>query len=307
MSEEVRENPLGRQSKILFWNRQESQEQEEKIYGDAFINFIYGTQVGQGLAESVLSKAFVSKAYGFYQSLAWSRHKIRPFVEQFQIPMEEFEAGPFRTFNDFFIRKFRSGARSFVQNEREMPAFSEARYLAYERVTEDQKFPVKGSCLSAAGLLGKPQWAKVFEGGPLLLARLCPTDYHRFHFPDSGTLIESYRIPGRLHSVNPIALRFRNEIFITNERQVSILETRNFGKLAYIEVGATCVGKIVQTHEPGRPFNRGDEKGYFLFGASTVIVLGVPRAWKPDADLMDQTSRCRESLVRLGECVATRI
>jgi phosphatidylserine decarboxylase len=108
-----------------------------------------------------------------------------------------------------------------------------------------------------------------------------------------------------LHSVNPIALKQRSKIFITNERHVSILETKHFGKLAYIEVGALCVGKIVQTHKESEPFSKGDEKGYFLFGGSTVILIGQAGRWNLDEDLLLKTRQNQETLVRLGEPIAT--
>jgi len=291
---------------ILYWNRKTSQEEVEQVYGDAALRWVYGTKPGQKLADGFLSKAFLSQLYGAYQSSPLSGHKVLPFIKEFRIPMEEYEEGPFETFNDFFIRKFKPSSRPFVQSPGELPAFAEARYLAYEKILPEQKFPVKGSQLSANALLGSEEKAKPFQGGPLLLARLCPTDYHRFHFPDSGEILESYTIHGKLHSVNPMALRYKDEIFATNERQVSILQTRGFGKLAYIEVGALCVGKIVQSHKD-KKFERGDEKGYFLFGGSTVIVLGEPGAWKPDEDLLKQSSKNRESLVRLGEKVGTAV
>jgi phosphatidylserine decarboxylase len=133
-----------------------------------------------------------------------------------------------------------------------MPAFAEARYLAFESIHEDQVFPVKGGFLSAESLLGSHEKAAPFVGGPLLLARLCPVDYHRYHYPDAGRTLDAYTIQGQLHSVNPVALAQRGEIFIRNERRVSILETQHYGKLAYIEVGALCVGKIIQSYDEAR-------------------------------------------------------
>lgn len=289
---------------ITYWDRARRSEETEVVYGDALVRWLYGTRPGQTLADRVLSRRLVSQAYGAYQSSPLSRRRIEPFIREFRIPMGEYEDPGFRSFNEFFIRRFRPGAREFVSEPGRMPAFAEARYLAYERVDPGQTFPVKGAELSPAALLGSEARARRFAGGSLLIARLCPVDYHRFHYPDDGLTLEHYLIPGAFHSVNPLALRYRGEIFSTNERQATILETRHFGKLAYIEVGAMCVGRIVQTHPPAEPFARGDEKGYFLFGASTVIVLGEAGAWKPDEDLMQQTARHRESLVRLGEGVA---
>ncbi|MEO5970749.1 MAG: phosphatidylserine decarboxylase [Bdellovibrionia bacterium] len=294
---------------ISFWNRAKAQEEIEQVYGEDAVRLIYDTKIGQSLAEGVLSRTWFSKLYGTYQASSVSAHKVEPFVKKFNIPMADYEAGPFKSFNEFFIRKFRDGKRPFVSSPSEMGAFAEARYLAYEKILPEQKFPVKGKSLSAAALLGSKDKGKIFEGGPLLLARLCPTDYHRFHFPDAGRVIRSYTIHGKLHSVNPLALKYKDDIFITNERQVSILETQNFGRLAYIEVGALCVGRIIQSFNKGGnlEFKRGQEKGYFLFGGSTVIVLGEPGIWTPDSDLLEQTRQGRETLVCLGDRVGTRI
>lgn len=289
---------------IRIWNRAEGREETEQVYGGAMVDWLYGTKPGQALADGILSRAWISKLYGAYQGARASRHKIVPFIRDFGIRMEEYDEGPFDTFNDFFIRKFRPGARPFETRPDRMPAFAEARYLAFASVTPEQRFPVKGGFLTAEALLGDAREAAAFEGGPLVIARLCPVDYHRYHYPDDGETERSYPVGGLLHSVNPAALRYRGEILATNERRVSLLRTRNFGRLAYIEVGALCVGKIVQTCPENRPFTRGDEKGYFLFGGSTVILLGEAGRWQPDSDLTDRSSRGIESFVRLGEAIA---
>jgi phosphatidylserine decarboxylase len=292
---------------IRIWNRAKGHEEVELVYGGGAIDWLYGTRLGRFLADRVLSAPWFSKLYGAFQSTALSRLKIKPFIRDFSIPMELFEAKKFANFNEFFIRKFRSGARPIAHDAKRMPAFAEARYLAWERISLDQTFPVKGASLTAAALLRSDELAKTFEGGPLMIARLCPTDYHRFHFPDDGTYLTQSRLPGGLHSVNPAALKYYSDIFATNERQVSILQTENFGKLAYIEVGALCVGKIVQTHPTHGSFRRGEEKGYFLFGGSTVIVIGEPGRWVPDADIIQNTAMRREVLICLGEGIASAV
>lgn len=292
-------------AEIRIWNRGKKREEVEKVYGGQWVERLYGNRLGQFLTDQVLSGHWLSKAYGFYESSPVSRKKIEPFIRDFSIPMEEFETGPFRCFNDFFVRRFRPGARPFAAEPWRMPAFAEARYLAFENVAKDDAFPVKGAKLTPSVLLGGDRQAREFEGGPLLIARLCPTDYHRFHFPDSGEVQGHAVIPGALHSVNPLALRYRQEILATNERQVTFLETDHFGKVAYVEVGALCVGKIVQSHSLQGRFERGEEKGYFLFGGSTVIVLGQPGAWSPDADLLERTREGQEVFIQLGDALAT--
>ncbi len=291
---------------IVYWNRETQREETERVYGEKWIRWIYDTRPGQHLTENLLAHHFVSKLYGLVQDSGWSRRKIPRFIKDFEIPMEEFEDTRFNTFNEFFTRAFKPGMRPFPEDLREMGAFAEARYFAFEKVTRDQKFPIKGTALSADVLLGSAERAAPFIGGPVLLARLCPVDYHRFHYPDGGVTQASYRLGGKLHSVNPMALAYRPEILCTNERHVSILDTHQFGKLAYVEVGALCVGKIIQTHPPDMPFKRGDEKGMFLFGGSTVVVLGQPGVWQPDSDLLEQSAQGRETLVKLGQRIAVK-
>ena len=291
-------------TEIKIWNRAKNQEEVEKVYGGEWVERLYGNGLGRLLTDQVLSGHWVSSAYGFFESSAMSRAKIAPFIQNFSIPMHEFEEGPFASFNDFFVRRFKPGMRPFIAAPSQMPAFAEARYLAFEKVGKSDTVPVKGLNLTPSVLLGSEKRAREFEGGPLLLARLCPVDYHRFHFPDGGQIFEHVTLGGPLHSVNPLALKYRPDILVTNERQVTLLETENFGRLAYIEVGALCVGKIVQSHSLTGAFKRGEEKGYFLFGGSTVIVLGQPGKWKPESDLLSRTAQGQEVLVRLGDSVA---
>jgi len=291
---------------IEFWNREKGALETEKVYGEGPLRWLYTTAPGKILTDWVLSRRPVSSAYGWLQDTSWSGRKVEAFIRDFAIPMDEYEGESFRSFNDFFIRRFRPGKRPFCLAPGDLSAPAEARYYAWESVSRDQKLPIKGVGLSAPELIGDPVKARPFIDGPVLLARLCPVDYHRYHYPDSGRTYDSFPVHGRYHSVNPLALAYKGDIFITNERRVSLLETENFGKLAYVEVGAICVGRIVQSHDESRPFRRGDEKGYFLFGGSTVIVLGEKGRWRPDADLLEQTRQNRETYIKIGRRIANQ-
>jgi phosphatidylserine decarboxylase len=291
---------------IQFWNRKLGRLDTESVYGGAMVELLYGNPTGFFLTDSFLSRRAFSLLYGGLQSTSWSARKVEPFVKRFGIKMEEFEPGPFRSFNDFFIRRFRAGARTFPTQPGEMGAFAEARYLAFANV-DHTHFPVKGLRLAATDLLGQIPGIENFYGGPCLLARLCPVDYHRFHYPDNGRSVHSHQEHGRLHSVNPVALERKPDLFLGNEREITLLETENFGRLAFVEVGALCVGKIVQTHPFERPFRRGGEKGYFLFGGSTVIVYGERDRWIPSEDLLANSAKGLETLVQLGDVVAKTV
>jgi phosphatidylserine decarboxylase len=299
---------------IKYFNRITGKVDVEKVYGDWFIKFLYTSFAGQRVG-GIFTNRYFSKLYGGLQDLPNSHKKVRPFIEKFNIPIDEYEPGTrpsldardsYRTFNEFFIRKFKLGKRNFVSESHRMPAFAEARYVGFEAINDKSLYPVKGNFLRAKDLIGNEQVAKIFEGGPLLIARLCPVDYHRYHYPDDGKVLDHYSIPGAFDSVNPMALKFKNQIFIQNERYVSVLQTENFGRLAYIEVGAICVGKIVQSHRWNKPFTRGEEKGYFLFGGSTVIVVGEKGAWKPSQDIISNTDKGIETYLHLGLEVAVK-
>ena len=298
---------------IKYFNRELDTVETEKVYGDKAVRWLYESVPGKAFTK-LLIKRPLSVLYGLAQESKTSHRKVAPFIKNFNINMDEFEpqdgrqiADPYSSFNNFFIRRFKEGARPFQSEASVMPAFCEARYFGFESLTPDSTIPVKGDLLGGQSLLAHEKWGKIFEGGPCLLARLCPVDYHRFHFPDHGEIEDHYRVPGVLHSVNPLALKYNQDIFAINERQVSILNTENFGRLAYVEVGAICVGKIVQTRPMVGSFKRGDEKGYFLFGGSTVIVLGEPGRWRPDQVVLDKTKQGMEVYQKLGTSIAQKL
>jgi phosphatidylserine decarboxylase len=277
---------------------------EERVYGAGWIRWLYGTAFGRMISALVALPPF-SRAYGWFQDRSASTKKIAPFIAQYGIRMADFlpeeggsEEVPYSSFNAFFTRRVAEGARPFAQGH-DFPAPCDARYFAYDALNDSVTVPVKGALFKASALIGNSEWADCFENGPGFIARLCPVDYHRYHYPDDGRLLAGWRIPGALHSVNPWALAERADIFMINERQVSILETVHFGKLAYVEVGATCVGRIVQTHF-GETFSRGEEKGMFLFGGSTVIVIGEPGRWQLDENMVQRTREGTETYLKMG-------
>ena len=297
------------QQPIRFVDHESGDVREEAVYGGAWVRFMYGTAVGRLLSAIVAVPVF-SRFYGWLQDRPRSKQKVAPFIERFGIPMDEFQPtegrsadDPFGSFNEFFTRRVADGARPFAEGE-EFPAPCDARYFGYDQLDAAVEIPVKGRFFAAPALLQNESWQATFAGGPGFIARLCPVDYHRFHFPDDGQVLDRWRIPGALHSVNPWALAERSDIFMINERAVTILETAHFGKLAYVEVGATCVGKIVETHQADT-FRRGDEKGMFLFGGSTVIVLGEPGRWQLDRSVVEHTEQAMESYLKMGRRLAT--
>jgi phosphatidylserine decarboxylase len=291
---------------IPYFNRVTQRIENEKVYGSAWLEWAYQNRLGHFLTDRIFSRRFVSRLFGAYEDSTLSRSRIPDFIRQYEIRMEDFEESAYRNFNEFFIRKFKPGVRPFPASPRIFAAGAEARYLVFQNLRPRQRFPVKGIEIDLSELLGDTALASTFEGGSLLLARLCPVDYHRFHFPFTGKLIRHWRLEGRYHSVNPVAIAVDPRVFLENERQVSLLEHPHFGTTAMIEVGALGVGKIVQsawseTTPLPFQFEMGQEKGYFLFGGSTVIWLVEKGKIEPGEDLLRNSAEGLETWVPLGQ------
>jgi phosphatidylserine decarboxylase len=293
---------------IKYFNRVSKQIEIEKVYGSDFLEWAYESRLGFALTERLFSKKWLSLLMGAYESSSLSKNKIPAFIARYQIPMSEYVNATYSSFNDFFIRQFKPGKRVFVAASSVFCAGAEARYLAFENLTAETTVTVKGISINLKQLIGDEELGEAFEGGTLIIARLCPVDYHRFHFPISGKITRAYRVAGDLHSVNPVALTAKPDVFLINERQVSILENDTFGKVAMIEVGALGVGKIIQSSfslNGSFPvkFDKGQEKGYFLFGGSTVIWVLQQNRLILSEDLKTQSRNGIETWIPLGDAL----
>jgi phosphatidylserine decarboxylase len=241
-----------------------------------------------------------------YQNTGRSARQIEPFIAKHRIDMSEFKPVAYRSFAEFFDRDFLPNARPFVTAPQEMAAFAEGRYFGWEKILPTQEFPIKGRSLNAEQVLGSARRAAPFIGGPVILCRLAPVDYHHVHYPDAGITSEKAKLGRSLWTVQWHALQHQPEILFRNERQINILATEHFGQLGFVEVGAMSVGRIVQVHPLDQPYRRGDEKSIFKFGGSAVIVFGEPGKWRPSEDILRHTQDRTETLVRLGDVIAAR-
>lgn len=298
---------------VKFFNRYTNKVESELVMAQGLMEKIYSNRFGR-IIEWILSTInYFSNLVGEYYKSKWSKKDILPFIEKYHINIKDFRYGnirakefdqSFKSFDDFFTRDLAPGARNFVAEKNFLPAFAEGRYFGTESLHDILKFPVKGQYLKVKDLMPMEE-SSWFESGPMLIARLCPSDYHRYHYPDDGTVFKSLHVIGNYHSVNPIALKYQPDCFIKNERRISILHTQNFGYLAYIEVGALFVGSIDQLHPETNPYKRGDVKGMFHFGGSTVIVIGEKDRWTPSPDILANSYKGIETYVRLGDSVAS--
>ncbi|WP_138206549.1 phosphatidylserine decarboxylase [Haloimpatiens lingqiaonensis] len=290
---------------IKFFDRKNKCYKTEKVAGEKYLNWTYSSPMGMKFLEAVLKKKVFSKLYGHYCDCSLSKRKIPGFIREFSIDTKEFKRHDFRNFNDFFIRELNKDARNISLENNILISPCDGKVLAYDHVDIDSLIQVKGITYSLQELIGNKNIAENYTDGCCLIFRLCPTDYHRFHFVDEGKCSPTQKITGHYYSVNPIALKNVKKLFCQNKREWSILSSKNFNEVLYIEVGATCVGSIIQTYTPNNDVKKGDEKGLFKFGGSTVIIFFQKNSVKIHQDILKQTQLGYECSVILGEPIGT--
>jgi phosphatidylserine decarboxylase len=288
---------------IKFYNRRTKKYEIEQVVGGTYLKWTYASPVGMKLLELIVKKKFFSKLYGFFCDRKMSKRKIASFIRDYGIDISlcEKKLDQFESFNDFFIREMTNEARPIDSALGSLISPSDGKLVAYENIDLNELVQIKGIKYSLYSLIGDPSTIAQFSKGTCLILRLSPTDCHRFYFIDNGTCEETIKIKGDYYSVNPIALKTVTELFCKNKREWSIFHSDNFGDVLCVEVGATCVGSIIQSYTPGKIVKKGDEKGYFKFGGSTIILIFKKGKLRMDKDIIDQTKKGYETSVLMGE------
>lgn len=292
---------------ITFFDRYENDLRTEQVYGDGFLRWTYETVPGRMALSAIVKRAIFSRWYGWRMDHQGSRKKIQPFIETFGLDPEEFQKRPdqFDHFNDFFARKLKPASRPVDPDPRCVVFPADGRHLCVPDLSQASGLFVKGEMFDLHTLLQDDELADRFHSGSLILSRLCPVDYHRFHFPASGTAGSTRLINGPLYSVNPIALVQNIQILATNKRCITRLETPHHGTVLLLEIGATCVGSIHQTFDADTVVSKGDEKGYFRFGGSSTMVIFEPGRVAFDQDLIENSKQQRELYAKVGDRLGT--
>ena len=292
---------------IQYFNRYTGLLETEEVYGDRFLRWTYGNPLGQLSLHTLVKRAAFSRWYGRRMDASASRGKVAPFIASYKVDAGEFADAPesYRTFNEFFYRKLKPGARPVDPDRRSAVFPADGRHFGFQDISKLEGIFVKGAVFDLRKLLGDDEFAALFRDGAMVLSRLCPVDYHRFHFPVSGVPSAPRLIAGPLFSVNPIALRRNIHIFTENKRAVSRIESPEFGTVAMLEVGATCVGSFDYTYAPGEHVEKGAEKGFFKFGGSSTVTLFGRGRIQLAGDLLSYSQRGIELYARMGDRLGT--
>lgn len=289
---------------IKFLNKYTGQIEYERVYGEKWLRWIYENPLGQLSLKILIKRKFFSRLYGWAMNLPNSRKKINQFIKKYQVNEEEFlePIANFKTFNQFFFRKLKPESRPISTSNWVYPA--DGRHLWIPKLSQVSRIFAKGQSFNLDLLLGDSLLAREYQNGSLLISRLCPVDYHRFHFPSNGSVEEVLNLTGDLYSVSPIALRKKLSYFWQNQR-VRIAYQSTLGPLVQIlPIGATCVGGIFFTYSHRNNLRKGDEIGYFAFGGSTVITVFPENNLKICSKLENASERGYEFYAKMGDYLA---
>lgn len=283
---------------MTIYDRAAGEYREELEYGGKSLDFLYNTVIGRILLKAFFCRKIYSKINGAFMKSRFSKRKIAPFIEKYNVDLSACESTNFNSFNDFFTRRYRFST-DCTRDELIAPCCG--RLSSYP-ITDALSLKIKHSVYTLSELAGKID-VSGYGGGVCLVYRLAVEDCHRYVFCDDGEIIAEENISGALHTVRPISEKYR--VFSRNHRICSVLKTERFGEIIEIEVGALQVGKI--TNHDVKKFSRMDEKGYFEFGGSTIIQLFKSGVIEVDGDIRLNTENGTETLVKTGERVGKRI
>lgn len=266
------------------------------------IVFLYRNKIGR-LFLKIATKPVVSKIAGWFMDKRISALAIKGFVKKNNIDIDEYEDRKYNSYNDFFTRKIKAECRKFDMNKNSLISPCDSKLTVYP-INDKSIFQIKNSYYRIEDLLKDKALAKKYKDGYCLIFRLCVDDYHRYCYIDDGTKNENKFIKGLLYTVRPIALENYN-IYKENSREYTILKTKNFGEVVHIEVGATIVGRI-KNHHDIYTFKKGEEKGMFEFGGSTIVLLIEKDKVIIDKEILDNTISGYETVVKIGEKIGIK-
>ena len=283
----------------MVYNREKKEYYEEST--SSFLKFLYYNPLGRVFLKLSILKP-ISNIGGFYMNSKLSKRKIKSFIKKNNIDMSDYPEISYKCFNEFFTRSIKEGKRPIDKDNNVLISPSDSRLLAY-KIDDDLTLNIKNSKYTLPEILKDSELSKEYKNGYCLVFRLCVDDYHHYHFIDDGKIVSSKKIKGVFNTVQPIADK-KCRVFSENSREVTVLDTANFGKVTEIEVGALMVGRIV--NKKIEDFKKGEEKGYFCYGGSTVVLLVKENMVKIDKDILDNSKKLIETKVKLGEVIGRR-
>lgn len=279
------------------YNRNTKKLIEEKEFKENLLHFLYKTTIGRILLKLFIARPWFSNLKAIYQKSSKSKKDILPFIKEYNIDISNYNINSFKCFNDFFTRK-----RHYITSTKsnELMAIADSKLSIY-KIDENLRLPIKNSIYELNDIINDEKIANLYKKGYALVFRLAINDYHRYVFFDDGELISSKFIKGELHTIRPISSKYN--VYARNSRVVNVINSKNFGLITQVEIGALLVGKIQNYNI--KTFCRLEEKGYFEYGGSTIVMFFPPNI-NIDEDILIQSQLGYETQVFIGEKIGQR-
>lgn len=277
----------------MYYNRKTKKYEEGADAKSASLSFLYETTMGRTMLWLMIARPWFSKLISIYHNSLASRQAIQPFAEKYNIHISKDKLNKYKSFNQFFTRESSIDKSQKSGDILVSPADSK---LSIFPISDDLVLNIKRSKYSVADILDDHLAAEAFKDGTCLVFRLSVDDYHRYHFIDNGEVLSNKKIKGMLHTVRPISEKYN--VYTRNSREVTMMKTENFGHVAWVEVGALLVGKIINYGM--KSFDKFEEKGMFEFGGSTIVIL-LNKEIEFDKDIVNAMNDGYEVKVRAGE------
>ncbi|MBI4428378.1 MAG: phosphatidylserine decarboxylase [Ignavibacteriales bacterium] len=296
---------MKRISPITYIDRCTGRTESEPVFAAGFLDWLHNTSLGHWANELLFKQKIFSRFYGWFHRTRLSKRKVQRFVSKMNVNLGEavVPSGGFCSFNDFFTRRIDLSRRPIDKDDNVCVAPADGRVLAYQTVAPNQTFRIKQSTFNLAEFLRNEELTRKFAGGSMVISRLYLSDYHHFHFPDSGIPHPASTIPGKYYAVSPYSMQRILPFYAENHRMVTIFDSEHFGEIAMVEVGALTVGSIRQCFTPDVSVSKGARKGFFELGGSTVALLFTRGTIRFDEDLCKNTEQGMETFVRLGDSI----
>jgi phosphatidylserine decarboxylase len=274
---------------------------------ERLLPWLYTSPVGRRVRPLLLESQRIHQVVDWYADTSMSRRHVGYAVRTYGIDLNEVRVpdGGFATFNDFFTRQLKPGARPIDPDPDVLTSPADGQLFVLPELRCDTELVVKGAAFELRQLLADEADASVFDGGSAGIFRLYARDCHRIYFPCSGIVRAPRRIEGYYYAVTPFP---GNDIshFAHNQRVVTRFDTDAFGPLAFVDIGGFCISSIVSTAAPGTHVEKGEEKSYFRYGGSTLVMLATPAALQYEPRFIAASSNGAETPIKIGERVARR-
>ncbi len=285
------------------YNRSDGTIEVESVFASKFLYWSYNNKLGRALTRYLFSRRFISKLYGWFAKTKLSKKLILSMVQNRNIDkttvINSFDC--YNSFNSFFVRKLSQTERPIDTTPESLISPSDGKVFAFENIGRDETFCIKRNLFNLTKFLQNENITNEFSGGSMIVVRLSLSDYHHFSFPVSGFVYKTTDINGKLYAGGSYSLRDVTPFYTENLRQISLINSDHFGLVAQIEIGAFTVGSIKQSYKTESRICKGDSKGFFELGGSTIVLLFKKDKLIIDNDILENSKKSVETKVVLGE------